>query len=70
MPQVARPSAPIYDVVIIGSGAGGGTVTQVLTQMGIALLLSVLVCSCFHEQPDFINTCFRAARVCKRSPLI
>jgi len=39
MPQVALPSAPVYDVVIIGSGAGGGTVTQVLTQMGVSVAL-------------------------------
>ncbi|MGD0620043.1 MAG: GMC family oxidoreductase, partial [Bryobacteraceae bacterium] len=39
MPQVALPSAPVYDVVIIGSGAGGGTVTQILTQMGITVAL-------------------------------
>ena len=29
----------IYDVVIIGSGAGGGTVTKVLADMGISVLL-------------------------------
>jgi hypothetical protein len=39
MPQVALPSAPVYDAVIIGSGAGGGTVTQVLTQMGVSVAL-------------------------------
>jgi choline dehydrogenase-like flavoprotein len=38
MAQVQR-SRPVYDVVIIGSGAGGGTVTQVLTQMGISVAL-------------------------------
>jgi choline dehydrogenase-like flavoprotein len=32
-------SAPVYDVVIIGSGAGGGTMVQVLTQMGINVAL-------------------------------
>jgi len=39
MPQVAPQSAPVYDVVIIGSGAGGGTVTQILTSMGISVAL-------------------------------
>jgi hypothetical protein len=33
MPQVAR-SSPVYDVVVIGSGAGGGTVTKVLADLG------------------------------------
>ena len=32
--QITR-SAPVYDVVIIGSGAGGGTVTKVLADLGI-----------------------------------
>lgn len=36
--QVIR-SAPVYDVAIIGSGAGGGTMVQVLTQMGINVAL-------------------------------
>jgi choline dehydrogenase-like flavoprotein len=38
MPQVAR-SRPVYDVVVIGSGAGGGTVTKVLADLGISVLL-------------------------------
>lgn len=29
----------VHDVVVIGSGAGGGTVTKVLTDMGIRVLL-------------------------------
>src|SRR4030095_12874089 len=34
------PSATtVHDVVIIGSGAGGGTVTKVLADMGIRVLL-------------------------------
>src|ERR687886_392815 len=36
--QVIR-SAPVYDVVIIGSGAGGGTMVQVLTAKGINVAL-------------------------------
>ncbi len=36
--QVTR-SAPVYDVVIIGSGAGGGTMVQVLTKLGINVAL-------------------------------
>ncbi|MBI3210063.1 MAG: GMC family oxidoreductase [Candidatus Solibacter usitatus] len=36
--QVSR-SAPVHDVVVIGSGAGGGTVVQVLTGMGIKVTL-------------------------------
>jgi len=31
----ANRSAPTYDVVIIGSGAGGGTMVQILTSLGI-----------------------------------
>jgi len=36
--QVTK-SAPVYDVVIIGSGAGGGTVTKVLADLGISVAL-------------------------------
>src|SRR6202161_4466929 len=36
--QITR-SAPVYDVAIIGSGAGGGTVTKVLADMGISVAL-------------------------------
>ena len=38
MAQVTN-SQTVHDVVIIGSGAGGGTVTKVLTDMGIRVLL-------------------------------
>jgi choline dehydrogenase-like flavoprotein len=38
MLQISR-SAPVADVVIIGSGAGGGTVTKVLTDLGINVTL-------------------------------
>ena len=38
MLQISR-SAPVYDVVIIGSGAGGGTVTKVLTDLGVSVAL-------------------------------
>jgi choline dehydrogenase-like flavoprotein len=38
MAQVAR-SSPVYDVVVIGSGAGGGTVTKVLADLGISVVL-------------------------------
>lgn len=37
-PQVRRNS-PIYDVVVIGSGAGGGTMVQVLTSLGVNVAL-------------------------------
>ena len=30
---------PTHDVVVIGSGAGGGTVTKVLADLGISVLL-------------------------------
>ncbi len=32
-------SEPVYDVVVIGSGAGGGTVVHSLTQQGVKVLL-------------------------------
>src|SRR5687767_8209401 len=32
-------SSPVYDVVVIGSGAGGGTMVQVLTGMGVNVAL-------------------------------
>ncbi len=38
MSQVAR-SQPVYDVVIIGSGAGGGTATKVLADLGVSVAL-------------------------------
>jgi len=38
MPQVPS-SNTVHDVVVIGSGAGGGTVTNVLANMGISVLL-------------------------------
>ncbi len=38
MSQVAR-SQPVYDVVIIGSGAGGGTTTKVLADLGVSVAL-------------------------------
>ena len=38
MAQVIR-SAPVHDVVVIGSGAGGGTVTKVLADLGINVTL-------------------------------
>ncbi len=36
--QIA-PRSPVYDVVIIGSGAGGGTVTKVLADLGVNVAL-------------------------------
>ena len=38
MLQVA-PRSTVHDVVIIGSGAGGGTVTKVLADLGVKVLL-------------------------------
>ena len=38
MPQQPA-SSTVHDVVVIGSGAGGGTVTKVLADMGISVLL-------------------------------
>jgi choline dehydrogenase-like flavoprotein len=38
MLQVKR-SAPVYDVVVIGSGAGGGTAVKVLTDLGVKVAL-------------------------------
>lgn len=38
MLQVVRGGA-VHDVVVIGSGAGGGTVTKVLADLGVSVLL-------------------------------
>jgi choline dehydrogenase-like flavoprotein len=38
MPQIQK-SQPVHDVVVIGSGAGGGTVVHQLTSMGVNVLL-------------------------------
>ena len=38
MPQISR-SRPVADVVVIGSGAGGGTVTKVLADLGVNVTL-------------------------------
>jgi choline dehydrogenase-like flavoprotein len=38
MSQVS-PTPTVHDVVVIGSGAGGGTVTKVLADLGISVLL-------------------------------
>ena len=35
----AAPRSTVHDVVIIGSGAGGGTVTKVLADLGVKVLL-------------------------------
>src|SRR5579875_972151 len=51
MPQISR-SAPVSDVVIIGSGAGGGTVTKVLTDLGINVTL-LEAGPMLHPETDF-----------------
>jgi choline dehydrogenase-like flavoprotein len=51
MPQIIRP-APIADVVVIGSGAGGGTVTKVLTDLGIQVTL-LEAGPMLHPEKDF-----------------
>ena len=38
MAQVTT-STTVHDVVVIGSGAGGGTVTKVLADLGVSVLL-------------------------------
>ena len=38
MLQIVR-SPQVHDVVVIGSGAGGGTVVQVLTALGLRVTL-------------------------------
>ena len=38
MPQSER-TPDVHDVVVIGSGAGGGTVVKVLTDLGIKVTL-------------------------------
>ena len=42
----------VYDVVVIGSGAGGGTVVQVLTQLGIEVAL-LEAGPMLHPEKDF-----------------
>ena len=32
-------NSTVHDVVVIGSGAGGGTVTKVLADLGVSVLL-------------------------------
>src|ERR1035437_2014604 len=49
--QITR-SAPVYDVVIIGSGAGGGTVTKVLADLGISGAL-LEAGPMLHPEKDF-----------------
>ena len=51
MLQITR-SAPVADVVIIGSGAGGGTVTKVLTDLGINVTL-LEAGPMLHPETDF-----------------
>ena len=52
--QVIR-NAPVYDVVIIGSGAGGGTMVDVLTKKGINVAL--LECRAFvSRKPASMQT--------------
>ena len=51
MPQVSR-SAPRADVVIIGSGAGGGTVTKVLADLGMNVTL-LEAGPMLHPETDF-----------------
>lgn len=51
MLQITR-SAPVADVVIIGSGAGGGTVTKVLTDLGINVTL-IEAGPMLHPETDF-----------------
>jgi len=33
------PNSTVHDVVVVGSGAGGGTVTKVLADLGVSVLL-------------------------------
>jgi len=45
-------SAPVADVVIIGSGAGGGTVTKVLADLGVSVTL-LEAGPMLHPEKDF-----------------
>ena len=40
--QVKR-AGKVHDVVVIGSGAGGGTVTKVLADLGVSVPLALAV---------------------------
>ena len=51
MLQITR-SAPVTDVVIIGSGAGGGTVTKVLADLGVSVTL-LEAGPMLHPETDF-----------------
>ncbi len=46
-------SAPVYDVVVIGSGAGGGTVTKVLADSGVANIALLEAGPMLHPAKDF-----------------
>ncbi len=49
--QVIR-SSPVYDVVVIGSGAGGGTMVKVLTDLGVNVAL-IEAGPMLHPAKDF-----------------
>jgi choline dehydrogenase-like flavoprotein len=49
--QVIR-STPVYDVVVIGSGAGGGTMVKVLTDLGVNVAL-IEAGPMLHPAKDF-----------------
>ena len=49
--QIQR-SAPVADVVIIGSGAGGGTATKVLVDLGLHVTL-IEAGPMLHPETDF-----------------
>ncbi len=51
--QIIR-SGPVADVVIIGSGAGGGTMTKVLTDLGMSVTL-IEAGPMLHPETDFLE---------------
>ena len=51
MAQVATGST-VHDVVVVGSGAGGGTVTKVLADLGVSVLLHGSRADAEHGRPQ------------------
>ena len=56
-------SSTVHDVVIIGSGAGGGTVTKVLADLGISVLLMEAGPDAEHGRPQGAHVAVSSCRI-------